>query len=322
MNKDVSKINKPSTTYEISENEIRRFSYLTGHGLDVMTGIRLCFSQQEKILSSLRQGKKFSEIIRGHNSDFFRYISVLSNYISLQDCVECVHTIESGQNQMKKTLLKQSVYPLFLIGFSYFLILFFTLTILPAMQVYLNEGTMNLVHALFFFYSLILIAVVAALFLYFFGQRIGPVRKKLFEWRVQKQITTYEFCILYRQLHRHGLTSMECVQAIEKMGFNPFVSYTAKRIRTDLSQGHSFLQCVQQTKTLDPSFVQFLNIGMQSGQPDSLLKAYEGKTLDDLTRWVKRTSGMIQIFSYIMVAVLIFVFYQIMMVPLNLLETF
>lgn len=287
-----------------------------------MTGIELCFEDSKAIFDYLQQGKKFSDLFVGHDSEFFQYVSVLSSALSLQECIDCVHSIRKGHSGLKSALIKQTLYPFFLIGFSYFLILFFTWTILPVMQMYLQPSVITLVHSLFYVYSVILFGIVALVVIIIYGQNSTKVELALSHYSFQKQMVSYEFSTLYRQLHQHGLTSTQCIEVMERMPFNLSVKMMANQFSSYFKKGISFMDCLYKIHRLDPVFIRFVSIGIKSKEIDSLLHAYEEKTLYELEKKVSSASRVFQLFSYGMVAILIFLFYQILLGPLNMLETF
>ena len=286
-----------------------------------MTAIPICFSDYEKILDHLKQGKKFSQLFSQSHSKFFQSICILSEVLNLQECMDCIHAIENGQSGLKKKLLKQLIYPSFLIIFSYFLILFFTWSILPVMEAYISASLMQNVRLLFVLYSLLVWALLLATLILFFGHKVSFLQSFLARQTFQKQVTTYTFCTMYRILHEKGCTSMECIKIIGKMK-NHSIQKVVKDMTNQLEQGISFLDCIQNSSALDPIFIRFATIGSHSNQVDKVLLAYEKNTLEKLEQKVKKVSSFFQLFSYAMVAILLFVFYQIMLVPMNILETF
>lgn len=249
-------------------------------------------------------------------------MSVLSGVMSLEDSLQCIRSIESGKKTLRNLLIKNSIYPMFLIGFSYGLILFFSTSILPVMEMYVSSGTIRWIHGLFLFYSLFLTLIVTGVLIAAFGQRIPGIEAKLASVSFVRQVTTYTFCTLYRQLYTRGLTSLECIEAIDRLHFNPAVSLIAQEIKHSLQSGQSFQQAIEACVRLDPSFLSFVSIGLNTGRIETLLEAYEKKTLDQLHTLVKTVSQSLQLISYAMVGVLVFVFYQIMLAPLNLLDSF
>lgn len=298
-----------------------QFSYLTQNGLDVMTAISISFSDSENILYHLKQGKRLSQLIYSGHSKFFQSISILSDVLNLQECIDCIHSMEQGQSGLKTTLLKQMIYPFFLIGFSYFLILFFTWSILPVMEAYVSASLMQSVRMIFVGYSILIWVVLVVAILLLFGHHFPTLDRYLSSLSFQRQVTTYTFCTMYRNLHQKGCTSMECIRVIERME-SKRVKKVAQIMMGHLEQGISFLDSIQKIEFLDPTFVRFVKIGAHSSQMDKILSAYEQTTLEQLRHKVKRASGYFQIFSYAMVAVLLFVFYQVMLVPMNILDSF
>lgn len=69
-------------------------------------------------------------------------------------------------------------------------------------------------------------------------------------------------------------------------------------------------------------FVLFVETGVLTSNLSKLFEIYVMKTQIELNSQIKKWTTGIQIFSYLCVAIVVFVFYQVMLLPLNMLNTF
>ena len=65
-----------------------------------------------------------------------------------------------------------------------------------------------------------------------------------------------------------------------------------------------------------------IQLGMNSSNLLHILPIYQSRRLYDIQAHIKKYILFVQLFSYTSVAILVLVFYQVLLLPLNLLQTF
>lgn len=289
------------------------------------TMISLSFKERDAIKEQLSQGISFIDVLtQNQKSSYFQYLRILGKYMPLCDCIQSANEIDSNSNQLVKDILIKSVYPGFIFCFAYFMILFFSNSIAPMMSSFSSDTN-----------SFILLDILKIVFsVLFFGLCIGFIaflisrvssRFQDFLYQYVKRLSIFQriqslqFSIVFNQLLKNGISTKECFEILEKMTCLKLVSKNAKEITNLLRQGKT-LESIFQELSFDSIFVHFLSIGIRTGNFSSILEIYQKQARYRLLRDTKKITSGIQIVSYVSVGLLVLVVYQVMLVPLNMLN--
>lgn len=324
---DLFRINKQNSISKISPDELDQFELLLEHGLDIKTMIELSFKNSESILLELKKGNGLVPSIFSSNKDSLsKNILYLSNYMSLKDSIYCAKQIKNQSVGFLNELFQKTSYSIFIIFFCFFIIVFFSNSILPSMQFYANDDL--LIHIILFLkYFYFLLFIIVCLFLIlciliYLNKDLYSFCLKSKKISILNSLVTLSFSILFRFLLKMGLSTHTSIQAIQEMD----ASFSNQLICRDLydrfQKGNSLENAVASSYYIDPRLLKYITLGISNGNIIDMLVLYEKNTNLFIKNKIKRMSLFIQLFSYVSVGILVLVVYQIMLMPLNMLSGF
>lgn len=289
-------------------DELEQFALLLDSGLDNQTMIEISFKEHEKIINALHQGIPLIHILSSQKGKTFETIHLLSKHLSLKETLQALHTLSQATSKLFSNFFKECIYPVFMFLFSYGMVLFFSHILLPAMKEYTDANSFVIMYILEIIYSTILFVLILLLiFRKFFWTKLELIKK----------ITTIRFAILLDSL----LTiSLPTSQALEILSQYQSIQQISLPLFENLQKGKTILEILRSIPTLDTSFIPLFQIGLETNT-SKLLKIYISKTSFTLSKEIKRISIAIQIMAYSSVGLMVLLVYQIMLMPLNMLNS-
>ena len=310
-------MNSQNTTYKVSKSEINQFYILMDHGLSIPFMIEIVFKDHKEIIRELEKGKSLNDVLFQGKDTYFQNIRLLNEVLSMKDSIECANVLDTNANGNIKKFLKESIYPIFIFFFSFGMVIFFSVYIVPSMQVYASESdSFLLLKLLKLSYEIILIVLIL-LFMYLFFSR-----NKLMVIPIVKKFNTLQFSIVLKALLDRGLSTRNCFGIMEKMKHSHSIYIFAHALMHNLEKGVSIDQILKHSIYFDESFSKFVTIGLQNSSLSSMLEIYNEKCKEDIAEFIHRLSIGVQIVSYTSVGFLVVIVYQIMLYPLNMLTSF
>lgn len=327
LSKELSLTGKPNLTPLISKDELDCFCLLIHKGLDIKTMLKISFKNYEEIIDLLSEGKSLTEIFCLYQkTSFFKLLKILSQKLDLKSSMEAVQEIEQSAEKLKKDLLKRIGYPIFIFLFAFCMIWFFSLEILPQMQIYSDSGSNS---GLLYFYLiqfLITILFAAGLgILFLWGiYSIAPfsikfLEKILLSFPVFRQIYSYQYAVLLKAMLNQNLNTQECFHIFAQLKFLKSISIYQTDIEKQVLKGIPFLEAVKGNQNFDKKLIFMIDSGIQTMTLSHLLEIYCTQSILTLNQAIKNLSYWVQMISYISVGCLVIAVYQIMLMPLNML---
>lgn len=303
---------------------MKQFEHLLKSGLDIKTIIQLSFQDSQQIMEELEKGVLLSDALTQHEESlYFSYVELCAKRISLPKAIECANRMDHAHTGLKQEMLKRLAYPIFLYVFAYVLVLLFSNTIIPSMAVYAPDNRMVLaVNLLKIEYSLIMLASLYLTIAWKRKDHSKVYRRFIRKMHGLRKRNTYEFSILWDSLIQTRMSTGECFQYMSQLAGDSSVSGMAHYAFTELMKGRALEQVFKNEMYFDTLFLRYVEIGMKTSNMNQLLHLYQQKTEKDLADMMHRIGNQIQLFSYLSVGALVFVFYQVMLLPLNMLTTF
>lgn len=315
-------MNRQNSTYKVSKDEINQFLTLMNHGLSISFMVDIIFKDSDQILKELENGKKLNDVLFSEDSSYFQHIRILNEVLSMKDSIECANSLEKSSKGNLDLFLKDTIYPIFIFFFSFFMILFFSNFIVPSMSIYAGND-----HSLFFLSILkivfeILIVCICFSLCIFLILKYKHKLYVLYPIEIYRCYNCLQFSIILKSLLEKGLSTKDCFEMMERMHHSESIYILSKYIKSKLQQGYSFDLIFKESNYFDVSFQKFFKIGLQNGSLSIMLDIYIEKSRKEIQQSIKKISRWIQIVSYGSVACLVITVYQIMLLPLNMLSTF
>lgn len=322
MKKDISWMPRQNTIVLVYRDEIEQFAMLMNQGLPLDTLIHLTFKKDEEIITYLKEGMCLQEIFtRNQKKLYFKYLRILSGKLNLSDALDCVNKIEKSSNTFFETLLKKISYPFFLLIFVFFMILFFSDYVLVQMKDYISNGMVFVfIHLLKWGFGFTILSIIFYLFLYYvLFYKYNSKMKCPFQ--LMKKMISLQFVCMYQALDKSYTSTQEILETLACMDFS-VVGKVSNEILACLKNGKSLEESFLEIEVFDSDFKKMLVYALTSNQMHVFFDLYMKKCSLNLEKSVKKISTGIQLFSYISIGILVLIVYQIMMMPLNMLNQF
>lgn len=313
---------RQNTIVLVYRDEIEQFAMLMNQGLPLDTLIHLTFKKDEEIITYLKEGMSLQEIFTLNQKKlYFKYLRILSGKLNLSDALDCVNKIEKSSNTFFETLLKKISYPFFLLIFTFFMILFFSDYVLVQMKDYIsNRMVFVFIHLLKWGFGFAILSMIFYLFLYYVLFYKYNSKMKC-PFRLMKKMISLQFVCMYQALDKSYTSTQEILETLACMDFS-VVGKVSNEILVYLKHGKSLEESFLEIEVFDSDFKKMLIYALTSNQMHVFFDLYMKKCSLDLEKSVKKISTGIQLFSYMSIGILVLIVYQIMMMPLNMLNQF
>ena len=130
-----------------------------------------------------------------------------------------------------------------------------------------------------------------------------------------------QFVCMYQALDKSYTSTQEILETLACMDFS-VVGKVSNEILACLKNGKSLEESFLEIEVFDSDFKKMLVYALTSNQMHVFFDLYMKKCSLNLEKSVKKISTGIQLFSYISIGILVLIVYQIMMMPLNMLNQF
>lgn len=292
-------------------------------GISMETLIHLTFRKDYQILECLKNGESLIIVFcRNQKALFFKYLAVLATKLNLNKTIECVRQIEESSTILLEKLIKKIAYPFFLMVFAFFMIVFFSNYVLIQMQAYIQKGfILTWIHILKYVFLIAICTIVCIIcIIYMLFYHFHPRWLKLKTPLIEK-LCTLQFVSVYKNLEQNALSTQEILEVMSQLDFS-VVGYLAKDILNNLKKGICFEKSVYLLDVFDADFKKMLGYALASNRMHIFFDVYMKKSTFELNQSMNKISMGIQLFSYVSIGFLVLVVYQIMMMPLNMLNQF
>ena len=312
--------NKPSATCLVCREEIEQFQLLQNQGVPFDTLVHLVFQKDDEILDELKSGNCLMDLFcRNQKKLYFKYLKILGSKMNLKEAIECVSQIEKSSNVFFEQLLKKIAYPFFLLVFAYFMICFFSEFVLVQMKDYISSNSvLILIQVLKVLFGTSILCILLYLGLYYLFFYKYDARLKC-PFSLMKKMISLQFVCMYQALDKSYTSTQEILETLAYMDFS-VVGKVSNEIFACLKNGKSLEESFLEIEVFDSDFKKMLVYALTSNQMHVFFYLYMKKCSLDLEKSVKKISTGIQLFSYISIGILVLIVYQIMMMPLNMLN--
>lgn len=266
----------------------------------------------------------------GHKGMFYRHFSFFFQITSLPEAILSALSLEKFQKSIKEKLWKECSYPMLLFLFSCMTLYLFSSFIIPSLmqsfeikeqQPFLLYG----VQILQLLVNLLLGSISVCLVLVILAKRRSSIKFFLLHWlrrtKLPQTYCSYTLAGYYRELILHGISTRHAFLFLQELSVQTLLGVCVKEIQAQLEEGKELSLILQNNEWIDARFVQSWNIGVHTQHmADSLLQYMKRQE----TMWqesIKHFSRCLQAGAYSFVALMMVLVYQIMLVPLQLLET-
>ena len=316
-------------TYLKNENDLQLFITYLKHGYSLQETIIYFPNIAKKLDESFIKGESFEAIIyeclpKYLQNDFKLFLKVLP----LELAIEAAMKRKSIHRILLKDFRNKCAYPLFLFIFAFSLLQLFSRIVVPLM---LSSFTMiDTNHMIYFVYGMDILCTLI-LFVSFIMMMIcilcinANIRKfiilkgakhiKIIRVYISLMLATYMIPFVSK-----GLSTIDIflhMQECESL----WMKYIASKIHEYLLEGHSYQNVYRLMNCFDNDWQQCVQRGIALANLEAMIQFYLDLAQKKLINAMRKLTIVIQVSAYLFIAMLVLFVFQIMLLPLSILET-
>ncbi len=133
-----------------------------------------------------------------------------------------------------------------------------------------------------------------------------------------KKWVSLQMATLLRPLMKARLSTKDAFYVLARLENDSRIAYYARQIVDRLESGQTLLEAMD---ALDPDLLTFVELGMESMDMEAMLGLYLRRSEKRMKKLEDDGVRLLQLLSYSCVGILVFVAYEILLSPLNVLYT-
>lgn len=285
----------------------------------------------ENVIRKLRQGMPLTDLLtQGHHGLFYDHLRFFLRITGVGDAIHASLAMADFLMKLRRTLFQQASYPLLLLCFSFAALFLFSVCVLPQlMQSFalteMKEFTLLLTMMRLLAYVIILMGL-SAFGLWLLAKYVPNLRFAILQFlqrtHLPSQYCSYLFAGYFTQMQRHGISTRQAFTFLASFRKGSLLSSCAQNIADALAQGEEITDSLKKQRWIEPGFVQSWQIAQHTQQLAEVLSQYQKRQEEQWKEYLKRFGVIIQVFTYSFVAGMVILVYQILLLPLQLLESF
>ena len=284
------------------------------------------------VLEKLEQGQTFKDAFsillphcyRRYFNNFIRYLPVLE---SMRISVE----LASHEEKMKQKMMKDMVYPVVMLFVMFIGMYLFNGFVFPQMMTLMTSFEIN-VTSYYFLRSfiqllswLVTILLVVGILLWVVFQE--PNRKcwlyrllvKYVPDSLMVQKASAEFARYFLECVRVRISTIQTMKILLDIKEKPLVSLIARELNESLSKGESFEETLH-TPYVEHALQQFFQIALHGSNCEKMLEGYLVMNQQRHMKQVRIFTRGVQLSCYGTIGLILLVIYQILMLPMQMLQ--
>lgn len=332
-------MNKPLNKKLLNQNDLIDINELLQSDISIINSLDIIKNNDNKsiiesIKDKMNKGLLIEDFIIEYTSNKFKiYFNSFKSFISVITSFNLTTNIINKEKILKDNLISNLRYPLLLLFTTIISIICFYILAFDNLinfSLTFNQDitliykirfiSLSIVYTLIFIILIILIIYLYIIFnnkqvlLYVFICNYIPIN-------IIKEYLSYQFIIFYKQCLLVDLKPYETLKILKSINNKPIVSYFAYLINDSLDKGNDLNESVN-NKYIDKRLYRFINLSLYTNNILNLLNVYLDNSEKKFKSYFNKITKFIQLFSYLMIGLLIILVYQIILMPLEIIGGF
>ena len=285
----------------------------------------------KELNQQLAEGYLLKDIL--NKDPFEKQLAFYIQHIDIMQAIRINYQKNKQREKMRKELLEKIAYQIVLLVSSLALLILFTETVLPNMLISLdltNQKTEAIIMT-FKIINLIknatliilLLAAGAMLYITVFKKEahIWMLLHKMDKDKIIRIIATYYLVNDLAIFLENGLSLHQCLDILRFNKTNRLSALLAHHFNEALLKGSDFEACLD-IEFFDDEFHSICLYGLKDDDFVSAIKDYQQISTFKFEHLIKRVSIIFQVVCYLFVTVIIVLAYQVLLMPLEMLQDF
>lgn len=280
-------------------------------------------------LQELDKHSFYDLYIKNFKGSFYNNLRFFYSLFPLDQAIKNSISIEEFKNNIIQKLVKTTVYPIFIFIISICILMFFSISILPQLIINFNiKSTMfNVVQMMPIIFNFI--GIVIFVLMITVGT-IYLINKSLFYFILKsvfiyipifKQIHSFYFLGYFSKLYECGLSSKACIEYLLKLKTYKVFNEMIYEINEKLNQGKSLIECIKSQKILSYECKESVLMAYKTKKQVNFYRQGLFLIEQNITNIIQKITRFITFFSYLVVLLVVLIMYQLMLIPLDMIQT-
>ena len=305
------------------------FSQLISKGYSLRHTLQLLNKDDKHILIAIEKGESIEKITKDScKGRLGIFVSFFLNTTSIANALQCAIAMYQFERDIRKKFTKQTAYPLFILIVSFFSVIMFSNVIIPQLiQNFEIEG--NTIFVVVSFINYVSLGLLILFLLFVLIIVMCKFSKKLMYYiglfsiryiRIVREWMSYYLSNYLVELDRHGMSTKHAFQFLQDVKNQPLLFIVVKKIYYDLQNGVEMMDSIQHNPMISKNFKLHYTLGSSTNTFRDSLITYRDLQEKQWVNQIRKISVLVQLISYSFVGILVICVYQIMLVPLQMLE--
>ena len=259
------------------------------------------------------------------------YLSIFLSFVPMLESMSLTMEICSKQEKAKKQLKKGIVYPLGLLVGTCIGIEVFNSTVLPNMLNLMDsfKVTDSSMYITQYLIGILCHFVISVLCILFVSIYVGTRKKhivstyifisKYFPNGLFVQYASNQFAMIFEECVKKNISTKMSISMLKQMRDFPLIAYIADVLERQCLQGDSFTQAISSIP-IEQALVRFFTVAMYSSKVEVMLQGYIDMCQKRIKIQIQRFTHVVQSIAYGVIGIVIVFVYQILMLPMNVLQ--
>lgn len=309
-------------------NEWKSLAILLKNGISLEEALSLSFRNCDEIIELLSNGGNMSEV-KGIEKSFCYYFRFFSSVAPMEDAINTSLRLYELRRSIILVIVRQSVYPLLLFCMSFILAFFFLSVIYPQLlevsqsqPSFLPVLVLNLIRFIFLFFVIFLFLLLTALlFLKWNADARCYLIVRFHKYsKVFRSVTSYLFASFLCELMQAGIDTANAFELMQTVEKNSILFPCVQEVKQLLESGFSYEEIIMTSDYFTAVFQKYFLIGHRASILIQTLQLFMTQELQTWKRQLHAGGIVLQIFIYIIIGLLVYSIYQILLMPLEMLN--
>lgn len=316
---------------KLTSNDFQTIHKLLEAGYPLQTTLQFLPKDKYWIAESLNQGIDFMDFLKQQNTSIAKNICFFCSITTLSNAIQISNTLNEFHKKMVKTLFTKSCYPCILLISSFFLIKLFSNVILPqlisgfaAQQIptYLISliQYFNIFINLFMFLLIISILIsilvcinknIQSRLLHTLGSKLTCVRN----------YCSYVFANYINELEKGGISTYYSIQYLQNIDIL-WLKQLAFRLFQKLDDGNDLIDSIENEKLFSQEFMHCMKLRSVTQTGKATFDLFFIQQQEYWNKLLKKSLIYLFGFTYLFIGLAVSLTFQIMLLPLQFVETF
>lgn len=315
----------------INKNDLIDISRLISKGYSLQDSLKI-IGHYNFVLEELSKGSSIENFIDlKKKNTFYKTLSFFLKISSFDKAVMSAYEYDEFKKNLRKSWTKEVSYPVLLVCFTCAVYIFFEGFIYPQLQSLVIQQQSILLHLLlvniFRILLLIVIGIVLFILIYFLFIQKNEKYYQIFydlikNIKIFRKILSYDYATHSLVLMKRGLSTKQVFDSLLLLKNHQLLIIPLNKMIEQLNLGKEMIHIIENLCYFDTRFKHFFKIGYYSQNLENTLNDYCKYQEEEFKAYLKQGSRILTICAYLFVAIFIVSIYQMLLVPLEMIQQF